>query len=545
MNKLISFSLFGHDVRYQSGALANAVLARSLYPGWICRFYVSSEIPLPVIQKLENEQAEIVRMVRKAEFDGLFWRFLPVSEDPWDVVIVRDADSPLSEREVLAVDDWLDSNKKFHIMRDHPLHTTPILGGMWGAKRGMIRNMASHITRWEKQQGTKAYDKKGQDQVFLSREIYPLVGNDALIHSDLVRYNDEVLTPFPSPREAGQFVGQFFMDGDKDKIAAKENPDLFANARLTSYRMHTPCSFHSVTRRLRNLSKKLRRFEKQSILLYHDFFMSFPESRHRFIHDKELFMASKCVVFHLPSLTRRHARLLAALRAIKPKSQVWAAYSLESAENYPLLDDASFMRLFDVEISYRKKADIWAPYLRQQLPLLQKTTLQPKTGFCAAFISSPFNQSKRLQVLWELMRYIRVDSYGSVFQTHKLVEDRGYATKQEIISQYKFTIAFENSIGVDYVTEKLYQPLIAGSIPVYLGAPNVDEYSPGDNAYLDVSDFKSVRELAEFMKSADLDPFHEWRNRPFRDKFIGYSQVTEKEPLDRLGDLVFSSEGPI
>jgi len=156
MNKLISFSLFGHDLKYQSGALKNAVLARSLYPNWTCRFYVSPEIPLSVIQRLENEQADIVRMIRKAEFDGLFWRFLPVSEERWDVVIVRDADSPLSEREVQAVDDWLDSNKKFHIMRDHPSHTTLILGGMWGAKRGMIRNMASHIKRWEKQQGTKA-----------------------------------------------------------------------------------------------------------------------------------------------------------------------------------------------------------------------------------------------------------------------------------------------------------------------------------------------------------------------------------------------------
>jgi len=323
----------------------------------------------------------------------------------------------------------------------------------------------------------------------------------------------------------------------------KKNIASSDHAKLKRYRISAALPLHSLTKRLRNLPKKLHRFERQSILLFHDFFMPLPESAYRFIHDKELLMASKCVVFHIPSLTRWDTRLLPVLRAIKPRSQVWAAYSLESAENYPLLDNASFMKLFDIEISYRKKADIWAPYLRQQLPLLQKTALKPKTGFCAAFISSPFNHSKRLQVLWELMRYIRVDSYGSVFQTHKLTEDRGCTTKQEIITQYKFTIAFENSIGVDYVTEKLYQPLIAGSIPVYLGAPNVDEYSPGDNAYLNVSDFKSVRELAEFMKSADLDAFHEWRNRPIREKFIRHSQLTEKEPLDRLGDLLFSARG--
>lgn len=32
------------------------------------------------------------------------------------------------------MEQWLASNKTFHIMRDHPNHDTPILGGMWGAR---------------------------------------------------------------------------------------------------------------------------------------------------------------------------------------------------------------------------------------------------------------------------------------------------------------------------------------------------------------------------------------------------------------------------
>lgn len=41
------------------------------------------------------------------------------------------------------------------------------------------------------------------------------------------------------------------------------------------------------------------------------------------------------------------------------------------------------------------------------------------------------------------------------------------------IAQYKFIIAIENSICDDYITEKLWRPLIAGSIPIYLGSPSV------------------------------------------------------------------------
>ncbi len=280
---------------------------------------------------------------------------------------------------------------------------------------------------------------------------------------------------------------------------------------------------------------------KQSILLYNNRFSEYPKCKYPLIDDKTQIMKAGCVVIDIPGLTRWDFRILPVLRMLKPRSQVWTAFSLESVENYPCLDDVSFMKLFDYEMSYRKKADIWTPYLRHQLPLWQKTAIQPKTKFCAAFLSSPYNQSKRVQILSELMRYIRVDSYGKIFQTHRLTEDKGYKTKLDIIAHYKFTIAFENSIGVDYVTEKLYQPLIAGSIPVYLGAPNVNGFSPGDNAYLNVSDFKSVRELAEYMKSTDDSAFHEWRNRPIRETFKRYSQLTEEEPFDQLGDLVFNN----
>jgi hypothetical protein len=37
--------------------------------------------------------------------------------------------------------------------------------------------------------------------------------------------------------------------------------------------------------------------------------------------------------------------------------------------------------------------------------------------------------------------------------------------KQELISTYKFTMAFENGNAKDYVTEKLFGVLAAGSVP--------------------------------------------------------------------------------
>lgn len=55
----------------------------------------------------------------------------------------------------------------------------------------------------------------------------------------------------------------------------------------------------------------------------------------------------------------------------------------------------------------------------------------------------------------------------------------------EVMKDYRFTIAFENAIADDYVTEKFYEPLLSGSVPVYLGAPNIDRFAPSRSSFID------------------------------------------------------------
>ena len=66
-----------------------------------------------------------------------------------DLYVSRDLDSRLNERELAAVQEWLDSSKEFHFMRDHPQHNTEILGGVWGCKMTeTVRNQWK--TTWKK-----------------------------------------------------------------------------------------------------------------------------------------------------------------------------------------------------------------------------------------------------------------------------------------------------------------------------------------------------------------------------------------------------------
>ncbi len=208
MTNIISFSLWGNNPKYTIGAIRNAELAKDIYPGWKCRFYVGEDVPSNIIETLKSLESEIVQMGGTG-WNGMFWRFL--SADSYDTVISRDADSRLNLREKAAVDEWLGSDKDFHIMRDHPYHATEILGGMWGARNGILRGISQWINSYNK----RDYDNKYQvDQNFLRDLTYTIVKHRSLVHDEFFEKR-----PFPTPRkDIYDFVGQVYDENNNPQF---------------------------------------------------------------------------------------------------------------------------------------------------------------------------------------------------------------------------------------------------------------------------------------------------------------------------------------
>lgn len=71
--------------------------------------------------------------------------------------------------------------------------------------------------------------------------------------------------------------------------------------------------------------------------------------------------------------------------------------------------------------------------------------------------------------------------------------------KHELLSRYKFTIAYENTAYPGYVTEKVIDAMVAGSVPVYLGAPDIAEQLPAE-AFIDARAFNSPEALTARME---------------------------------------------
>jgi len=99
--------------------------------------------------------------------------------------------------------------------------------------------------------------------------------------------------------------------------------------------------------------------------------------------------------------------------------------------------------------------------------------------------------------------------------------------KRQVVAQYMFNLAFENSVEDGYVTEKPFDALIAGSVPVYLGdAAHLRRLLPHPKAAIFVADFRgNVTSLAGYLKHliANRTAYHEhhaWRLNFSRDAFL-------------------------
>ncbi len=75
------------------------------------------------------------------------------------------------------------------------------------------------------------------------------------------------------------------------------------------------------------------------------------------------------------------------------------------------------------------------------------------------------------------------------------------------MSQYKFYLSFENSLCEDYVTEKFYNVLRHGGLPVVNGGIKVEDYHgiAPPHSFIHVNDFASVEDLAKALEGLSRD----------------------------------------
>lgn len=215
--KCISFSLFGSSPVYTVGAIRNSELVHTIFPGWVCVFYVDKSVPQSVKTELKKNRA-IVRECDKDIPDQVFWRFLIASDPKVERYIIRDADSRLIQRDSDAVREWEKSGLSFHSIRDHPAHTCPLGAGLWGGTPKANIDMLKLIK--ESRLYGKPYSREttyGTDQRFLAEYLWPFVEESLIQHDSCTRHLYPSSRPFPSGCRFGdwRFVGEIINEREE------------------------------------------------------------------------------------------------------------------------------------------------------------------------------------------------------------------------------------------------------------------------------------------------------------------------------------------
>ena len=123
-----------------------------------------------------------------------------------------------------------------------------------------------------------------------------------------------------------------------------------------------------------------------------------------------------------------------------------------------------------------------------------------RTKFCAAVISNSYKANFRLKFIKNLSKYKKVDMGGTYGNNiGGIVKD-----KIEFLSAYKFSIAMENSSADGYISEKIIQSFIAGTIPIYYGDYLIDEYI-NPKSYILIKGEKDIKDKIKYIKSIDND----------------------------------------
>ena len=106
-----------------------------------------------------------------------------------------------------------------------------------------------------------------------------------------------------------------------------------------------------------------------------------------------------------------------------------------------------------------------------------------------------------------------------------------------------FCIAIENSIDVDYITEKLWEAFSAGCIPIYYGSPNIKEILPHPKSVVVYDDFVHQENPAqalgdELKRITENQILYEemvsWRTKPLEELSVGFQEYVKKVAV--IGD---------
>ena len=261
--------------------------------------------------------------------------------------------------------------------------------------------------------------------------------------------------------------------------------------------------------------------------------------------DKSRLSTADGVIFHAPTHD------VGGFPAKRQRAnQKYIYVTLEQPENSNgKFRDPAYRKNFDLNATYELFSDIpimtIAPRTAADYHKAKKLAFEEKDGFgepnaIAAFISNcgggENGASQRKKIMEDLAKIHPVHSYGGCMQNKKepaLGGKTSNENKRLVLQRYKFYLAFENGVVEDYVSEKVFDGLLAGSLSVYRGAPRIQLFMPSSSppSILEYGNFSGVQELADYLNYLSnnkqaYEEFFKWKDGEVRMAFDSILNMT-------------------
>lgn len=110
---------------------------------------------------------------------------------------------------------------------------------------------------------------------------------------------------------------------------------------------------------------------------------------------------------------------------------------------------------------------------------------------------------------------------------HALHRSRDPSFTVDILKKHTFVIIIENTDADGYVSEKIYDAFIAGTIPIYYGNNNKRVNIPRD-MYIDLKKFSSSRALNEYLAGLTTETIREMQDRILRGRRAVLERVSTR-----------------
>ena len=189
------------------------------------------------------------------------------------------------------------------------------------------------------------------------------------------------------------------------------------------------------------------------------------------------------------------------------KKKVKKAFSRIYTFDDDLVDNKKYFKAFYSELR---------PMIEEIVPFDQKKLCTMVAGYTSDKSKHPeelYSERKKTIRFFESKKEKGFAFYGRNWDPTKFPSYGGpVEDKIGVLKNYRFVIAYENSKDIKgYITEKIFDCFAAGTIPIYWGANNIDEYIPKE-CFIDRREYPDHEALYAYLKSMTEEEYEGYLN---------------------------------